>query len=98
MKAVTEPIAADARLVYMLAMIIPPVAREVRKDLDQALWRRDRRIRVTARAPSWCHGLYPAISADADDKDAARAHALRLVTEALNELGPAEVVPCSRAQ
>jgi hypothetical protein len=62
-------------------MTIPPPALEVRDDLDGVLHRSDRRVGVI----TWGHqrGLWLAILTGADDADAARRHALRLVTAAL---------------
>jgi Cysteine-rich CPCC len=80
-----------ARLTYRVDMILPPAARDARDRLDQALHRGDRRIGVITGGHA--RGVYLAILTGADEENAARAHALRLVTAALDELGLAELVP-----
>jgi hypothetical protein len=72
-------------------MTFPAPALEARAELDRALHRSDRRIGVTTRGLG--RGLSLRILTRAKDDDAARGHALRLVTAALGELGLAELAP-----
>lgn len=90
-RSVTEPIAHDRRLTYSVEMTLPAAALATRDSLDQILHRRDRRVGVITSERG--RGLYLVILTTADDDDAARSHALRLVTAALSELGFAELAP-----
>lgn len=86
-----EPDRCTLRLRYHVGMTLPPAALEVRGALVETLHRSARGIGViTGRRE---RDLYLAILTGADDEDAARSHALRLVIAALGGLGLRDLAP-----
>lgn len=87
----SDAAAAGQSLTYHVEMILPPAALAVRDALDEALHRSDRHVGVITGGREG--GLYLGILTGAEDDDAARIRALRLVTAALENLGLADLAP-----
>jgi cysteine-rich CPCC protein len=88
---VTDRSASSERLTYHVEMALPRTALAVCDALDATLHRSDRHIGVITGAREG--GLYLGILTGAENEDAARSRALRLVTAALETLGRGELSP-----
>jgi hypothetical protein len=78
-------------MTYSVETTLPPRARDARDRLDRELHLADRRIGVITDGHE--RGLRLIVLTSADDAEAARTHALQLITAALEKLGLDDVAP-----